>query len=422
MDFIIKGNLCYSKTPQMLATLKDGYLVCDGISKGAFSEVPEKYSAFPVTDYGNSIIIPGLIDLHVHAPQYAFRGLGMDLELLDWLYMYAFPEESKYADLYYAEKAYDYFVDALKRSATTRSSVFATIHTSATTLLMEKLEQSGLVTLVGKVSMDRNSPEMLCEVSASKSIEDTRAWIQDAGRFKNTSPIITPRFIPTCTDEVMHGLKKLQKEYELPVQSHLSENQAEITWVKELCPESNSYGGAYDSFGLFGGEDTPTIMAHCVWTKGAEENLMRDNGVYVAHCPQSNTNLASGIAPIRRFLEKGIRIGLGSDVAGGCHSSIFRAMSDAVQVSKLYWRLVDQNDAPLTLPEAFYLGTALGGSFFGKVGSFDAGYEFDAVVINDDNIITPNDLTIEDRLARIIYLSDDSNIRDKYVRGSKIIL
>jgi len=426
MNFVLKGNICYSKTAQKLETFENAYLVCEnGISKGVFSALPEMYSAFPVTDYGDCIIIPGLCDLHVHAPQYTFRGLGMHLELLDWLNTYTFPEESRYADISYADAAYSVFVDDLKKSAATRACIFATLHTPATVRLMEMLEQSGLVTFVGKVNMDRNSPPILCEENAQKAYEDTKAWIeQTKGRFKNTAPIITPRFVPSCTDALMSKLKELQKEHKLPVQSHLSENQKEIEWVvKELYPEAESYGEVYKRFGLFGGEDTPTIMAHCVWSKDTEEDLLKTQGVYVAHCPQSNTNLSSGIAPIRRFLDKGIRTGLGSDVSGGCHTSIFRAMSDAIQVSKLHWRLIDQRDAPLTEKEAFYLGTLGGGSFFGKVGSFDEGYEFDAVAIDDSGLVPHSaygKLSLEERLARIIYLSGDSFIRGKYARGEKI--
>ncbi|MCL2856465.1 MAG: amidohydrolase family protein [Oscillospiraceae bacterium] len=422
MNLILKGSICYSKSLRELATLEGGYIVCEGgVSRGVFREVPEKYSTFSVADYGESVIIPGLVDLHLHAPQYSYRGLGMDLELLDWLSTHTFPEESRYAELDYADKAYSAFVDNLKRGSTTRAGVFATIHAPATLLLMEKLEHSGLVTLVGKVNMDRNSPDFLREASAQSAYEATRAWIeQSLGKFRNTAPIISPRFVPTCTGELMRGLGELQKEFGLPVQSHLSENRGEIAWVKELHPRAEFYGEVYDSYGLFGGDGVPTIMAHCVWSHGAEEALLRENGVYIAHCPQSNTNLASGIAPIRRFLEGGQRVGLGTDVAGGCHTSIFRAMTDAIQCSKLRWRLVEQNDAPLTVPEAFYLGTIGGGSFFGKVGSFEDGYEFDAVVIDDSPLAATNPLPLEDRLARIIYLSNDSQIRAKYVRGKKV--
>jgi len=269
--------------------------------------------------------------------------------------------------------------------------------------------------------MDRNTPDYIRSESAEAAYLSTKAWIEKTkNKFKNTYPILTPRFIPTCSDELMAKLKELQTEYQLPIQSHLSENMGEIAWVQKLCPKAEFYGDAYDRFGLFGGEGVPTIMAHCVWSKDKEEELLRDNKVYVAHCPQSNMNISSGIAPIRRFLKNGIHVGLGSDVAGGSSLSIFRAMSDAIQMSKLYWRLIDQKDAPLTMEEAFYLGTIGGGSFFGKVGSFESGYEFDALVIDDSSILSSNPLKIDERLARIIYLSNDSHIVDKYVRGKQI--
>jgi len=423
MKMILKGNICYSTSYGQLITIENGYLIyIDETVMGAFNKIPENYLGLPVTDYGNSVIIPGLCDLHIHAPQYAFRGLGVDMELLDWLNTYTFPEESKYIELDYAVKAYNLFANAIKYSATTRACVFATLHTPATVILMEKLEHTGIVSMVGKVSMDRNCPDILRQVSADAAYISTKSWIDTTKtRFKKTTPIITPRFIPTCTDELMYKLKELQEEYALPVQSHLSENKGEVAWVKELSPYCETYAHAYNQFGLFGGEGVPTIMAHCVWSEGAEEDLIKKNDVYVAHCPQSNINLSSGIAPIRRFMTKGINVGLGSDIAGGCHVSILRAMSDAVQSSKLYWRLIDQNDKPLNINEAFYLGTVGGGSFFGKVGSFDEGYEMDAVVIDDSSIPTTNPLTIEERLSRIIYYSDDRCIRAKYVRGELVL-
>jgi guanine deaminase len=223
----------------------------------------------------------------------------------------------------------------------------------------------------------------------------------------------------------MKGLSQIQKEYALPLQSHLSENQEEIRWVRELCPDADGYAGAYAKWDLFGGR-VPTIMAHCVWPEKRETELLAERGVFVAHCPQSNANLASGIAPVRRFLEQGVPVGLGSDVAGGVHTSIFRAMSDAIQVSKLRRVLMKEDDAPLSLEEAFYLGTAGGGAFFGKTGeagaagSFAPGYDFDALVIDDANLAAPFELSIRDRLERVVYLSDDRNIAAKYVRGKSL--
>ena len=422
MNMILKGNICYCEAPDKLITYENAYLVCiNDMVVGTFSELPEKYSGLSITDYNDCLIIPGLCDLHTHAPQYAFRGLGTDMELLDWLNKYTFPEESKYVVLDYAAKAYENFAVALKRSATTRACVFATLHTPATVCLMEKLEQTGIVSYVGKVGMDRNCPGMLRQASAEAAYFSTKSWIENTkDRFENTKPIITPRFIPTCTDELMYKLKSLQEEFMLPVQSHLSENMDEIAWVKELCPQCETYAAAYEQFGLFGGDGVPTVMAHCVWCNETEEELMKQNEIFIAHCPQSNINLASGIAPVRRYLNNGLNVGLGSDVAGGCHISIFRAMCDAIQSSKIRWRLIEQADKPLSVSDAFYLGTLGGGKFFGKVGSFQYGYEFDAVVIDDSSITTTNPLTLEERLARIIYCYDESCVRAKYVRGKKI--
>ena len=420
--FALKGTICYSISPQELSITPNSYLICSqGKCAGIFPVLPEKYRGIPCTDYKDDLIIPGLTDLHVHAPQYTFRASGMDLELLDWLNTYAFPQEARYENLEFARSAYSIFAEDMKKSPNTRACIFGTLHVPDTELLMELMDKTGLKTMIGKVNMDRNGSPILQETSAEASAQATVTWIEDTlNRFENTTPILTPRFTPACTDQLMAKLSQIQKKYHLPMQSHLSENLGEIEWVKELCPGTHFYGEAYHQFQLFGG-DCPTIMAHCVHSSEEELALMKKQGVYVAHCPQSNTNLSSGIAPARHYLEAGLHIGLGSDIAGGTSLSILRAMADAIQVSKLYWRLVDSSAKPLTLEEAFYLGTEGGGSFFGKVGSFREGYEFDAVILNSSTIPTPLSLSPKDRLERLVYLSDDRNITGKYVSGRKIL-
>ena len=420
-NFVVKGNIIYSKNPSDLAIHENAFLVCaEGLTAGIFPELPEEYASFPLYDYGKCLIIPGLVDLHVHAPQYTYRGLGMDKELLDWLQTYAFPEESRYEDPDYAERAYRIFVEKMRTNATTRACIFATAHVPATLLLMEMLEKSGLITYVGKVSMDRNAPAPLCEESPAVAAAAVEKWLKTSlKKYKNTKPMLTPRFIPSCTDELLTFLGRFQKKYHVPVQSHLSENLSEIAWVRELCPYSSDYGEAYEHFGLFGG-NAPTVMAHGVWPGKREFARIKERGVYIAHCPQSHTNIASGIAPVRQYLDAGIHIGLGSDVAGGSSDSIFRAMLDAIQVSKLRWRLITQDDAPITLDEAFYMATAGGGEFFGKVGKFEEGYEFDAVVLDDENLPTPREFSTHERLERIVYLGDDRNIAAKFVAGRKL--
>ena len=422
-SFILKGDICYSASPTQFDARKNAYAVCvDGFSQGVFDELPEKYHGLLLVDCSDMLIVPGLNDIHVHAPQYTFRGIAMDLELLDWLNTYTFPEESKYEALEYASAAYDIFVDDLMHSPTTRAAIFATLHVPATKLLMDKLEAMGLKTYVGKVNMDRNSPEFLCEDSAEASLVATREWIEETkGIYNNTQPVLTPRFTPTCSDELMKGLGDLVQEYGLPVQSHLSENLSEIDWVQGLCPWSTCYGQTYEHFGLLGGS-TKTVMAHCVYSTDEEIALMKQAGTYIAHCPQSNMFLSSGIAPIKRYLDEGLNVGLGTDVAGGANLSMFRAISDAVGVSKLRWRCVDQDFAPLTIQEAFYLATLGGGSFFGKVGSFAEGYEFDALVLDDSGIRSVRELSVPQRVERYVYLANEGGmIAQKYVSGIKVL-
>jgi guanine deaminase len=299
--------------------------------------------------------------------------------------------------------------------------VFATIHPEATVILQDLLEESGLVSKVGKVSMDRNCPDTVREKNPEAALQNIEAWLGTSAErnYRNTSPILTPRFIPSCSDALLGSLGKLAKDRGLPVQSHLSENRREIAWVKELRPRAANYADAYAGFGLFGGE-VPTVMAHCVWPEDAELTLMKERGVYIAHCPQSNTNIRSGIAPVRRFLNAKIPIGLGSDIAGGIHSSIFRAMGDAIQVSKLRKALIDDDYRPLNLEEAFWMGSAGGGAFF-HTGSFDEGYEFDALVIDDNDLAAPFPLNLRDRIERGIYLFEDRHIKGKWVRGKTLL-
>lgn len=428
-SFVLRGNICHTPTPDALELVEGGYIVCvDGYSKGVFKTLPSEYSALELTDYGDRLIFPGMIDLHIHAPQYAFRGMCMDLELMDWLNRYTFPEEEKYEDLEYAKRAYSLFTDALKHGATARACIFATRHREATELLMEMMEQSGLVSYVGKVNMDREASERLTEESAEASAFTTFAWINATkDRFEHTKPILTPRFVPCCTDKLMEELREIQMTYGIPVQSHLSESRGEIEFVKFLRPDNAFYGEIYDEYDLFGknddiNTDVKTVMAHCVWSSKEEVELMRKNGVFVAHCPASNMNLTSGIAPIRKYLRRGLNVGLGSDVAGGHSDSIFRAITDAIQVSKLYFRRKDENCKPLIFSEAFYLATKGGGKFFGKVGSFEKGYELDALVLDDSLLPHPQELTLAERAERAVYLGlDCRGIDAKYVAGRKIL-
>ena len=425
MKKVYKAHILFTKEKNRFEVFENGYVAVENgkvaCVASTLSDISVQCPAFDindaeVVDFGNKLLIPAMNDMHVHAPQVHNQGVAMDLELLPWLQNYTFPEESKYADADYAERMYRRFLHTQWLFGTMRSVVFGTVHTESTRILMKLYQEAGMGALVGKVAMNRNCPDALCEDvdAAVKGNEQLIAEFNQPDAL--VRPIITPRFVPSCTPELLKACGELAAKYQLPVQSHLSENMSEIAWVAELEPESKSYGDAYNRYGLFG--QTPTIMAHCVWTKGEELELMKRNGVMVAHCPTSNFNLSSGMAPIRTLLDESVPIGLGSDISGGHDLNMFRILVYAIQVSKMHYQS-DHNKAFLTLPEVFWIATKSAGSFFGKVGSFEPGYDFDALVI-DDSVLYPDEYSLLHRLERFIYVGDDRQITHRLCRGQEI--
>ena len=419
MNRVYKAHILYTKEKGRFEVLENGYVAvgADGRVTGVTADLASlDNTVAEVIDFGNRLLIPAMNDVHVHAPQYRNQGIAMDLELLPWLQNYTFPEEMKYADTDYAGRMYRRFVYDLWRFGTMRACVFATIHTESTRLLMRLFQEAGMGALVGKVAMNRNCPEGLSE-SVDDMLAGYESLIAEFGGM-SVRPIITPRFVPSCTPDMLRACGELAAKYQLPVQSHLSENRDEIAWVAELEPESSCYGDAYDRYGLFG--QTPTVMAHCVWTEGEELELMKRQGVMVAHCPTSNLNIASGLAPIRTFLDEDIPVGLGSDISGGHDLNIFRMMVYAIQVSKMCYQQ-NHDRRFLSLSEAFWIATKSAGRFFGRVGSFEPGYEFDALVI-DDSDLNHDDYSLLERLERYIYLGDDRQIVHRFCQGKEIII
>jgi len=415
---IYKGNIVYSPSIDRLTTMENAYLVVEkGQVVGTYEQLPKEYQDCEVDDFGHRLILPGFVDLHFHAPQFANRGLGLDKELLPWLEEYTFPEENKFKDLSYAKEIYPQVVHALWKNGTTRSVIFASVHKESTKYLLDLFVESGLGAFVGKVNMDRNCPDFIVEDSA-ESLSETLEIIQEyANKSKLVHPILTPRFVPTCSTPLMEKLGSFAMDHKVFIQSHISENQGEVDWVKELHPECQDYASIYHQYGLFGHQ--PTIMAHCVFNTEKEIELMAKSGVYAAHCPNANYNLASGIMPVRSFLDKGVQVGLGTDVGAGHQVSIPKVMTAAVQASKIKWLESKKTLEPLKLSEVFYLGTKGGGKFFGKVGSFEPDYDFDALIIDDRELGTL-DLTLGERLERYLYIGDDRHIEKRFVAGKEV--
>ena len=416
---LYRGNIIHTPERGRFEALEHGYLAVEnGVIRGTYKELPTAYSGYPVTDYGEKLIIPGFHDMHVHAPQWCNAGMGFSMELLPWLNAYAFPAEAHFADPKFAEEEYRRFVNELIRQGTTSAVIFGSRHKEATRILIELLRKSGIRACVGKVNMDRNSIRELQETTGDslRETEELVQWMQETrpGTDDRVQYMLTPRYVPCTTSELMEGLGRLAQEYDLPVQSHLDENLSEVAWVRELHPERKSFADVYDYYGLL--RPGKTVMAHCIHMTEEEVALLQKKRITVAHCAMSNADLASGIMPLRKYLEKGLDVAIASDM-GGSHSVNMREhIVDTIKCSKLYW-FYHKEAAPVTFAESFSMATLTGENFFGKTGCFREGYAFDALIINDESIQTGIEHDPLERLERFVYLGDSSCIEERFVAG-----
>ncbi|MFT5697444.1 MAG: guanine deaminase [Desulforhopalus sp.] len=410
---IVKGHFIYTKIAEKFEVHKDSFLISvDGCVEGIYPTIPDRFKGGRFQDYGNRIIIPGFVDLHLHAAQFLQCGVGMTNQLLDWLEDYTFDLEKEFQNADFARKAYSSFADKMVASGTLRACIFASSSTIGTEVLFEVLKDKGIGAYVGKVNMDRNGPQYILETTED-SISGTEYLIKKFQNERLVKPIITPRFAPSCSENLLKGLGELAIQYHLPVQSHLSENIDEVKWVRRLFETAENYSDIYFKNNLFG--QTKTLMAHGIYLGEDEQQLALEMGAFLVHCPDSNINIRSGIMPVRKYLDFGLKVGLGSDIAGGHKIGLNEAMVRAIQLSKIL-NMSDKELEPLTVAEAFYMGTKGGGSFFGKIGSFEKGYMFDALVLEDDSMVAER-YTPEDRLEKFIYTGDDRNILARYVEG-----
>jgi len=415
-ETILHGNIISADEYGKITIYESGYIVAiDGHITFIGKVLPRECQAVSVDDYGDALIMQSLADMHLHAPQYPMLGMGMDLPLLEWLNTYTFPTESHFKDNDFARKTYHQFAHELVENGTTKVCMFSSLHREATLILMEELEKAGLVGYVGKVNMDRNgSPDL--QETTQESITETIKWVKEC-HFEHIKPIITPRFTPSCTDELMQALGQIAQEYHLPIQSHLSENLSELAWVKALHPDCEQYWQTYQKYGLF---NSRTLMAHCVWSDEKERQALKDSGVWVVHCASSNENLISGYAPVHKMREEGLKVVLGSDIAGGDHLSMFDNIAATIRASKAR-RIIDRWKTDfLTVSEAFYLATSAPNEFFNEKPGFALGNKLHALVIDDSELIAATKMTIEERFERCVYRRQKNAIKAVYSEGNLI--
>ncbi|WP_273690681.1 amidohydrolase family protein [Ketogulonicigenium vulgare] len=370
------------------------------------------------------ILIPGFVDLHVHAPQYPQLGSALDLPLEDWLQHYTFPLEARYADLDFARTVYDTLIADMLALGTTSALHFATIHVPATNLLAEICLSRGQRAVIGKVAMDDPDacPDFYRDASATDAIDGTRAVIDHihaiAGKDGLVAPAITPRFIPSCTDECLHGLGKLAAETGVRVQSHISESDWQHGFVRARTGRSDA-----ESFAHYGLLREYSVFAHGTHLSAPDMELLRDHGAGVAHCAASNAYFAGAVFPLRRALDIGLNTGLGTDISGGPNPSIFEAARMTVAASRIRARGVDADIAAdargtaepaIDMATAFHLATRGGAQALGlPVGAFEVGMKFDAMAIDTlraEGTIRPFGATGLRLLEKVLHTASRPNI------------
>jgi len=416
---VLQGNIIHTPTLGQLETLEHGYLLLEeGVIRGVYAQLPAEYANLPCRDYGDQLIMQSFGDMHLHAPQYPMVGMGMDLPLMEWLKAYAFGTEARFADTEYARRTYRRLARELIENGTTRVCMFSSLHTDATLILMEELEKAGVVGYVGKVNMDRNALPGVLEESREQSEAETLRWLENC-RFPHVKPILTPRFTPSCSDELMAWLGRLAQERGLFAQSHLSESAGEIELVEKLHPDCDQYWQTYDKFGLW---KDHTVMAHCVYSDERERRAMRESGVVAVHCADSNINICSGVCPVRQMLHEGVWVTLGSDIAGGAQLPMYQVITATIRASKAR-RVMDgwQSDF-LTVPEVYYLATTSAQRYFGGGAGFAVGDKLHAIVVDDGAFAEPvRPLTLQERFERSIYLMGKENIRAVWSEGRCVL-
>lgn len=369
------------------------------------------------TDFGrNALLTPGFIDTHLHAPQLEMIG-SYGGHLLEWLNRYTFPTEAKFADPKHAEEVARAFYDELLWNGTLCALVFSTIHQEATDIFFAEAERRHFRAIVGKTMMDRNAPAFLLE-NARDAYEGSRKLLQKWHNRGLLRYAITPRFAPTSTPELLAAAGALKREFpDAWVHSHISENLNEVRWVQELFHEAE-YADVYDRYGLLGQR---TVLAHGVHLSDEELDLLAARGTRIAHCPNSNLFLGSGLFPLHHVREAGVIVGLGSDIGAGTTPSLFTAMADAYKVQQV-------QNVSLTPFQLWYLAT-LGGaktlSLDEETGSLEPGKSADFLVL--DLAATPllglrtsHADSIEDLLAGLIFVGDDRAVSEAYIAGRQV--
>lgn len=442
----IQGNGYYCKNFNDIEYIDNGLLCIDEngiiekvlrVSDEAYESTKKDYEAnYQLKVLGDDeILLPGFLDLHMHAPQWAQSGTALDRPLEVWLNEYTFPLEARFKDMDFAAKVYDDMVNTALKNGTTSAVYFATVDKAASVLLAEICGDLGQRGFVGKVAMDdpTGCPEYYKDVDAQCSIEDTEAFITEVLALQSqytqkVYPVITPRFIPSCSDKSLEGLGQLAKQYNVHVQTHASESDWAHSYVKEKMGKNDIQ--ALNDFGLLGSK---SLVAHAPFLEEADLTVMSEMHSTIVHCPLSNAYFANSVLPVKDFQSKGINIALATDISGGYTPSMYQAIRQAVISSKMLQDGVNpalsketrgRKGAALTLNNALYMATVAGAKALAlPLGKLEAGYIFDAQVVNTRENIPRFyvEKNRDDLLHKVLLLAQTTNVKEVWVQGKQVI-
>ena len=414
---LIRAALLDAPDPGRLRVQADGALLLgEGgriVDRGAAADLLPRHAGAPLHDLRPLWILPGLIDLHAHIPQ--LEAVASDgLTLLDWLETRIFPTEMRFAEPVHAAAVSKAFFEGCLREGTTTVVAYGSSHAEACEIAFREAEAAGLRAVLGPALMDRHAPEALLR-PADRALADLealgRAW---HGRHGRLELAVAPRFAPSCTPALMRGAAAMAARFGAVIETHLAETKAEIAWVEELFPEAPHYTGVYEAMGLLGPR---TLLGHGIHLAPEEREVIRAAGASIVHCPRSNAFLQSGIMPLRSWLDEGLSVGLGTDVAAGPSLSLFEEMGFACQASKL-------KEAPVDAATALHLATAAGARALGwgdRLGTLDAGKDGDFILV-DPALADPlgrEGGEPEAVLARLLYRPRSGMVRGAFVQGRR---
>jgi guanine deaminase len=395
-----------------------GVLVRDGrvVAVGEFSTVATQASDVEIVDHHPHLILPGFIDAHVHMPQMQVIA-SYGAELLDWLNSYTFPEETKFRDSQHGRRIARLFLDESVRHGTTTVAAFCSVHRESADAFFAEALARDMRVIAGKVMMDRNAPDGLRDTPQS-GYDDTKALIGEWHGRGRLHYAITPRFAITSSPEQLEAAGALAREFaHLHIQTHLSENHAEIALTGELYPDAKDYTDIYDRYGLLGSR---TLLGHCIHLSPREADAIHEAGAVAVFCPTSNLFLGSGLFDWQGFSRrpKPLRIAAATDVGGGTSYSMLRTMDEAYKVIALQGEKIN----PLASFWQITAGNAEALSLAGHVGRLEPGMDADMVVL--DARATPamrlrmeNVETLAEELFLLQTMGDDRAVAETYVAG-----